>query len=101
LRTAFQTALVLEWGAAVATAVVAVEVSLRLIDGQMPFDRALAVLVITPEFFLPLRQLAIRYHSGSAGRAAGARILEILDTSRPGASFASAAAPAAQRVVGT
>ncbi len=84
LRTAFQTALVLEWGAAVATAVVAVEVSLRLIDGQMPFDRALAVLVITPEFFLPLRQLAIRYHSGSAGRAAGARIFEILDSSPPG-----------------
>ena len=73
LRTAFQTALVLEWGAAVATAVVAVEVSLRLIDGQMPFERALAVLVITPEFFLPLRQLAIRYHSGSAGRAAAER----------------------------
>ncbi len=84
LRTAFQTALVLEWGAAVATAVVAVEVSLRLIDGQMPFDRALAVLVITPEFFLPLRQLAIRYHSGSAGRAAAERLFQILDTPLPG-----------------
>ena len=86
LRTAFQTALVLEWGAAVATAVVAVEVSLRLIDGQMPFDRALAVLVITPEFFLPLRQLAIRYHSGSAGRAAAERLFEILDTPVTGRS---------------
>ncbi len=84
LRTAFQTALVLEWGAAVATAVVAVEVSLRLIEGQMPFDHALAVLVITPEFFLPLRQLAIRYHSGSAGRAAAERLFEILDTAIPG-----------------
>jgi ATP-binding cassette subfamily C protein CydD len=79
LRTAFQTALVLEWGGAVATAVVAVEVSLRLIDGQMAFDRALAVLVI-----LPLRQLAIRYHSGSAGRAAAERLFEILDTPVPG-----------------
>ena len=86
LRTAFQTALVLEWGAAVATAVVAVEVSLRLIDGQMPFDRALAVLVITPEFFLPLRQLAIRYHSGSAGRAAAERLFQILDTAVAGRS---------------
>ena len=80
LRTAFQTALVLEWGAAVATAVVAVEVALRLIDRQIPFDRALAVLVITPEFFLPLRALAIRYHSGSAGRAASERLFQILDT---------------------
>ena len=84
LRTAFQTALVLEWGAAVATAVVAVEVSLRLIDGQIPFDRALAVLVITPEFFLPLRQLAIRYHAGSAGRAAAERVFQLLDTPAPG-----------------
>lgn len=84
LRTAFQTALVLEWGAAVATAVVAVEVSLRLIDGQMAFERALAVLVITPEFFLPLRQLAIRYHSGSAGKAAAERVFQILDTPLPG-----------------
>ena len=80
LRTAFQTALVLEWGAAVATAVVAVEVSLRLMNGQIPFERALAVLIITPEFFLPLRQLAIRYHSGSAGRAAAERVFQILDT---------------------
>ena len=84
LRTAFQTALVLEWGAAVATAVVAVEVSLRLIDDQMPFDRALAVLVITPEFFLPLRQLAIRYHSGSAGRAAAERLFRDPRHRQPG-----------------
>lgn len=83
LRTAFQTALVLEWSAAVATAVVAVEVSLRLIDGHIAFDRALMVLVITPECFLPLRQLALRYHSGAAGRAAAQRAFQILDTPAP------------------
>ena len=33
LRTAFQTSLVLEWGGAVAVALVAVEISLRLMDG--------------------------------------------------------------------
>ena len=48
LRTAFQTALVLEWGGTVATALVAVEVSLRLMQGTLPFERALAVLIITP-----------------------------------------------------
>ena len=79
LRTAFQTALVLEWGAAVAMAVVAVEVSLRLMAGGMTFERALAVLVVTPEFFLPLRNLAIRYHAGAAGRTAGEHILAVLD----------------------
>ena len=57
LRTAFQTSLVLEWGGAVAVALVAVEISLRLMSGAIAFDRALAVLIIVPEFFLPLRTL--------------------------------------------
>ena len=83
LRTAFQTSLVLEWGSAVAVAVVAVEVSLRLMSDGISFERALAVLIIVPEFFLPLRQLATRYHSGSAGRAAAARAFEILDEPLP------------------
>ena len=80
LQTAFQSALVLEFGGAVATALVAVEVSLRLMGGVLSFERALAVLVITPEFFLPLRQYAIRYHAGAAGKAAAERIFAILDT---------------------
>jgi ATP-binding cassette subfamily C protein CydD len=83
LRTAFQTALVLEWGGTVATAFVAVEISLRLMSGGISFERALAVLVITPEFFLPLRQLAIRYHAGTAGKAAADRIFAILDQPLP------------------
>jgi ABC-type transport system involved in cytochrome bd biosynthesis fused ATPase/permease subunit len=83
LRTVFQTGLVLDWGAAVAMALVAVEIGLRLIERAIPFERALAVLVITPEFFLPLRQLAQRYHAGSAGRVAAERIFEVLDTPVP------------------
>jgi ATP-binding cassette subfamily C protein CydD len=83
LRTAFQTSLVLEWGAAVAVALVAVEISLRLMAGAIAFDRALAVLIIVPEFFLPLRSLAIRYHSGAAGRAVAERAFTILDEPVP------------------
>lgn len=79
LRTAFQTSLVLEWGATIAIALIAVEVGLRLLEGGIAFDRALAVLLITPEFFLPLRLLAIRFHVGTAGTAAMARAFEILD----------------------
>jgi ATP-binding cassette subfamily C protein CydD len=95
LRTAFQTSLVLEWGGTVATALVAVEVSLRLMSGLLPFDRALAVLIITPEFFLPLRQLAIKYHAGTAGKAAADRIFTILDTpiNQPRAQATRSAVP--------
>ena len=83
LRTAFQTSLVLEWGGAVAVALVAVEISLRLMSGAIAFDRALAVLIIVPEFFLPLRTLATRYHAGAAGRTVAERIVTILDEPLP------------------
>ncbi len=83
LRTAFQTSLVLEWGAAVAVALVAVEISLRLMDGAIAFDRALAVLIVVPEFFMPLRSLATRYHAGAAGRSVADRIVAILDLPVP------------------
>jgi ABC-type multidrug transport system fused ATPase/permease subunit len=43
----------------------------------------LAVLIIVPEFFLPLRQLATRYHSGAAGRVVAARAFAILDEPLP------------------
>ncbi len=83
LTTAFQTSLVMEWAATAATALVALEVSLRLMNGLLPFDRALAVLLLTPEFFLPLRQMAVRYHTGTAGQAAATRIFQLLDTPLP------------------
>lgn len=92
LRTAFQTSLVLEWGGAVAVALVAVEISLRLIAGGIAFDRALAVLIIVPEFFLPLRQLATRYHAGAAGRTVAERAFAILDAPLPPGSPALAGA---------
>lgn len=79
LRTAFQTSLVLEWGATAATALVAIEVSWRMIGGWMPFGLALTVLLIAPEFFAPLRLLAQRYHAGTAGSSARREIEALLD----------------------
>lgn len=79
LATAFQSSLVMEWAATAATAMVALEVSLRLVAHNIEFTAALAVLLLTPEFFMPLRQLAIKYHAGATGKAAGERIFSILD----------------------
>jgi thiol reductant ABC exporter CydD subunit len=85
LRTAFQTSLVMEWAATAATALVAVEVSFRLVGDHMSFGSALVVLVLVPEFFVPLRRLAVEYHAGQAGRAALERIdaLEALPALAP------------------
>ena len=90
LRTAFQTSLVLEWGATAATALVAILVSVRLMAGDLTFERALAVLLLTPECFVPVRQLASQYHVRSAGRVA----LESIDAAT--ATAAGAATGAAE-----
>ena len=79
LRTALQTTLVLEWGATAATALVAIETSVRLMAGGLAFERALAVLLLAPEFFLPLRRLSAEYHVGRSGVAAIKRIHTVLD----------------------
>jgi ABC-type transport system involved in cytochrome bd biosynthesis fused ATPase/permease subunit len=96
LRTAFQTSLALEWAAVAGTAFVAVEVSLRLMHGMLAFDRALAVLLLTPEFFLPLRQLSLKYHAGTAGRAAAQRIFTLLDV--PSSAHMAPPAPASAAI---
>jgi ATP-binding cassette subfamily C protein CydD len=82
LRTAFQTSLVIEWAATASTALVAVEVSFRLVDHRLSFSTALAVLMLTPEFFTPLRSLAGAYHAGQTGNAALSSIEEVLGTER-------------------
>src|SRR6202044_3357548 len=80
LRVAFLSALVLELSAAVATALVAVEVGLRLLYGHLGYETALLVLLLTPEAFLPLRAVGAQFHASMEGAAAADRVLEILET---------------------
>ncbi len=79
LRVTFLSALALELIATLSTAIVAVEVGLRLLYGHLPFDKALFLLILAPEFYIPLRMLGLRFHAGMAGTTAARRIFEILD----------------------
>ncbi len=83
LRVAFLSALVLELAAAVATALVAVEVGLRLLYGHLGYETALLVLLLTPEAFLPLRAVGAQFHASMEGAAAAGRAFEILDSAPP------------------
>lgn len=94
LRVAFLSSLILELTATLSTAVVAVEIGLRLLNGGLPFEQALTVLLLAPEFYLPLRLLGARYHAGMAGTEAVQRISAILDTPTPGTRAPAAAASA-------
>lgn len=86
LRIAFLSSAVLEFFSAVAVALVAVYVGLGLL-GQIHFGpaehislrEALFVLLLAPEFFIPLRQLAINYHDRAAALGATDAILAILE----------------------
>jgi ATP-binding cassette subfamily C protein CydD len=86
LRIAFLSSAILEFFSAVAVALVAVYVGLGLL-GQIHFGpaeqislrSALFVLLLAPEFFMPLRQLAINYHDRAAALGATDAILAILE----------------------
>ena len=79
LRFTFLSALTLELIATISTAVVAVEIGLRLLYGQLEFQQAFFILLIAPDFYLPLRNLSARYHAGMSGVTAARRIYEVLD----------------------
>jgi len=79
LKVAFLSSLALETMASVGTALVALFLGLRLLHGTLPLGTALAILVLAPEVYLPLRRAGAEFHSSAEGRAAAARILDVLD----------------------
>lgn len=80
LRVAFLSALVLEIASTISVAVIAVSIGIRLLNNDFNFADALFILIIAPDFYLPLRQLGVSYHSGMEGVAAFERISEILQS---------------------
>ncbi|MEC0227544.1 thiol reductant ABC exporter subunit CydD [Paenibacillus alba] len=84
LRLAFLSAFVMELFATLSTAIVAVFLGLRLIAGEIGFEHAFLVLLLTPEFYVPVRALGTQFHASTNGMAAAARIMDILETESPG-----------------
>lgn len=80
LRIAFLSALVMEMGATISTAIVAVEIGLRLLYGQMPFASAFFILLLAPEYYQPLRALGPQFHASMSSAAGARRIFDLLDT---------------------
>ncbi|MBN1887707.1 MAG: thiol reductant ABC exporter subunit CydD [Thermoflexales bacterium] len=89
LRVAFLSALVLEWVATLSMAVVAVQLGLRLLYGHLPFEHAFFVLILAPEFYLPLRTLGARFHARTAALTAAQRVFQIANSKSPIATFKS------------
>jgi len=83
LRVAFLSGAVLELAATLGVALVAVTTGVRLVDGNLGFQAALTVLVLAPELYVPLRQLAAQFHASADGLAVAERMLELLDQPAP------------------
>lgn len=67
LRLAFLSAFVMELFATLSTAIVAVFLGLRLIEGDIGFEPAFLVLLLTPDFYAPVRALGTQFHAGMNG----------------------------------
>ncbi|QDR83231.1 ATP-binding/permease protein CydD [Sporomusa termitida] len=78
LRVAFLSALALELLATISTALVAVALGLRLLYGEVAFMQAFFLLLLAPEYYLPLRLLGSQFHAGMAGKTAAADIVRLL-----------------------
>ncbi|WP_020396091.1 thiol reductant ABC exporter subunit CydD [Thiolinea disciformis] len=63
LRVAFLSSFSLEFFVSVSIALVAVLVGFRLYWGELDFFAGFVVLLLAPEFFLPLRNLGTQYHA--------------------------------------
>ncbi len=92
LRVAFLSGSVLELAATLGVALVAVTAGVRLVDGGLGLQAGLTVLVLAPELYLPMRQLAAQFHASADGVAVAERMLELLDEP-PAASGGKLVAP--------
>ena len=77
LRIAFLSGAILELAATLGIALVAVVVGVRLAEGGIGFQPALTVLVLAPELYLPLRNLAAQFHASADGAAVADRMLDL------------------------
>lgn len=79
LYVAFLSGAVLEFLATLSTALVAVEVGLRLANGDVSLFTGLTIIMLTPEALRPLREVGSQFHASSDGVSAARATFEILD----------------------
>lgn len=90
LRVAFLSALVLEFFATVSIAIIAVLIGFRLLWHELAFRQGLFILLLAPEFYLPLRALGALRHARMDALAAAGQ-LAALENAAPAAPQANGA----------
>lgn len=79
LRIAFLSSFALDFFTMLSVASVAVNLGIRLIDGHISLLPALTVLILAPEYFLPVRMVGADYHATLDGKEAGEAMNQIIN----------------------
>ena len=95
LRIAFLSALVLEFFATCGIALCAITLGFAVYERGFDYSYALFVLLLAPEFFLPLRQMGLTYHARMRALGAMSGLTDLLHEKEHFPRTQQAAAPAA------
>ncbi|WP_250002560.1 thiol reductant ABC exporter subunit CydC [Actinoplanes sp. M2I2] len=108
LRVAFLSSTALDLVGTLSVGLIAVEAGLRVAAGDLALGPALFIILLAPEAYRPLREMAARYHASTDATAVISDVDEILttpptdtptaaapDRNEPGAAGRSAAMPGA------
>lgn len=79
LKIAFLSSLVLEFLATVSIALIAVFIGFRLLYGKLDFFDGFFVLLLAPEFYIPLRNMGTQYHARMEAIGAAEQLIQIFN----------------------
>lgn len=83
IKVAMMSTFALDFFTTLAIAVLAVFLGMRLIDGHLLLFPALAILILAPEYFLPIRNFASDYHATLNGKNSFHAVLRIINMPLP------------------
>lgn len=84
LRVAFLSSFALDFFTMLSVASVAVNLGLRLINGSLELLPALLILILAPEYFLPVRMVGADFHATLDGKQAGEAMQSMIREARKG-----------------
>ncbi|MEK4061647.1 MULTISPECIES: thiol reductant ABC exporter subunit CydD [Paenibacillus] len=79
LRVAFLSSFAMDFFTMLSVASVAVSLGLRLVNEQMTLVTGLTILILAPEYFLPVRLVGADFHATLDGKEAGEAMKDIID----------------------
>lgn len=80
LKVSFLSSFALELIATLSVALLAVEIGIRLVNGGLSLSIGLVILILAPEVYWPIRNVAAQFHASADGVEASKKIFEVLDT---------------------